>query len=242
MYSSGPVALGHCHFWITPEEVGERQPVGLTGSPFKIVFDGRLDNRAELICRLSILPAEGHLLSDASLILNAYDRWSEHCFEYMIGEFALVIFDEQSKSLVCARDSLGDRTLFYSANGSRIVIASEAQAVADAVGLANSLNENAVAHYFASKVPQDGQTLLNGVYELLPATVMLVDASGQRSQRYWQPDLSRKIRDRSDNEYAEEFRVLLDDSVRCRLRSTAPVGVLMSGGLNSTSVACLAAH
>ena len=236
------VALGHCHFWTTPEEQGERQPLSLAGLPFRIVLDGRLDNREELFARLSIPPADGKLLSDAALVLHAYDRWGEKCFEYFIGEYALVIFDERRTSLVCARDSLGDRTLFYSVHGSQVVIASEARAVAEANGLVDSLNENAVAHYFARKAPQDGQTLYKDVFELLPARAMLVDVSGQRVWRYWQPDLSRKIHGRSNEDYAGEFRSLLEESVRCRLRSNAPVGVLMSGGLDSTSVACLAAR
>jgi asparagine synthase (glutamine-hydrolysing) len=122
------------------------------------------------------------------------------------------------------------------------VIASEPWAVVGADGSGAELNESAVAHYFALKATEDGQTLFKNIYELLPAHVMLVNTSGDHHWCYWRPDPSIRVRGRSDEEYAEQFRLLLEESVRCRLRSTTPVGVLMSGGLDSTSVACLAAR
>ncbi len=239
---TGRAALGHWHFWTTPEEVGERQPLQLPGTPFRITFDGRLDNRPELFSGLGLDPEQGGRLSDAALVLRAYARWGEHCFEHFVGEFGLVILDEQKDRLVCARDQLGDRTLFYTWRGTRLVVASEPWAVAGADGLKPEINERAVAHYFALRATDDGQTLFEGVFELLPAHVMVVDTSGERQWRYWQPDLAKKIRYKTDEEYAEHFRTLLEESVRCRMRSTTPVGVLMSGGLDSTSVASLAAR
>lgn len=240
---AGHVALGHWHFWTTPEEMGERQPLELEGLPFKIVLDGRLDNRLELMSALNINPAEGSRLSDAALMLHAYAHWGEHCFEHFIGEYALVVYDERRGELLCARDALGDRTLFYAFKGTRLVIGSEPWAVAVAdEDSASELNESAAAHFFALKATEDGQTLFKNVYELLPAHVLAINESGQRSWRYWQPDPSVRVRGKSDDEYAEQFLSLLEESVRCRLRSTTPVGVLMSGGLDSGSVACLAAR
>jgi len=239
---SGHVAMGHWHFWTTPEEVGETQPLQIDDMPFEIVFDGRIDNRSELFSKLNISEDEGAHLSDAALVLYAYARWSEHCFEHFIGEFALVIFDERNHQLICARDQLGDRTLFFSSNQSRLVIASEPWAVAGADGLKPEINDKAVAHYFAFRAPEDGQTMFNGIFELLPAHVMLVGDSRERKWRYWHPDPTKKIRYNTDEEYATHFLSLLEESVRCRMRSTTPVGILMSGGLDSTSVASLAAR
>ena len=234
--------LSHWHFWTTPEEVGERQPLELAGLPFKIVLDGRLDNRPELISGLKINPVEESHLSDAALVLYAYEHWGEHCIEHFIGEFALVILDQRRGELLCARDAMGDRTLFYSWKGTRLVVASEPWAVAGADGSVTELNESAIAHFFALRIPEEGQTLFKNVYELSPAHALLVTNLGQRTWRYWQPDLSTRLLGRSDEEYAQEFRMLLEQSVHCRLRSTTPVGVLMSGGLDSGSVACLAAR
>ena len=238
---AGKVAMGHWHFWTTPEEVGERQPLKLPGMPFTLVLDGRLDNRTELLSELKIDSVEGSSLSDAALVLHAYARWGEQCFEHFIGEYALVIFDEQRNELLCARDALGDRTLFYAFPATRVVIASEPWAVAGADGVGVELNESVAAHYLALEFPEDGQTLFKNIHELLPAQVLSVNATSQRQWRYWQP-IQTRVRRGSDEGYAQEFRFLLEQSVRCRLRSTTPVGVLMSGGLDSSSVACLAAR
>jgi len=239
---SGHIAMGHWHFWTTPEEVEERQPLQLSGLPFKIVLDGRLDNRPELISDLKLDSTQGKLLSDAVLILHAYDRWGENCFEHFVGEYALVLLDQQRDELICARDALGDRTLFYATNGTRMVIASEPWAVAGADNSGIELNESTVAHFFSRKAIEDGQTFFKGIYELPPAHVMVSNASGDRHWRYWHPDSSKQLHGKSNEGYAEQFRLLLEESVRCRLRSTTPVGVQMSGGLDSPSVACLAAR
>ncbi|MDD2921321.1 MAG: asparagine synthase-related protein [Anaerolineales bacterium] len=236
------VAMGHWRFWTTPEEVGERQPLELRGLPFKIVLDGRIDNREELFAKLNLSPAEGKTLSDAALILRAYDRWREECFQYFVGEFALAIFDEQRGELVCVRDQLGDRTLFYANGNAQTIVASEPWAIAAVNDAKPDLNESAVAHYFALKAPENGQTLFNNIYELLPAHVMVVSKTARRIRRYWQPDPQKKIRYKTDEEYAAHFLALLEESVRCRMRSNAPIGILMSGGLDSTSVASIAAR
>ena len=239
---AGNIAMGHWHFWTTPEEVGERQPLELKDWPFKIVLDGRIDNREELFSKLGSAPDDDRSLSDAALILHAYARWGEECFEYFSGEFALAIFDEEKKEMICARDHLGDRTLFYTVNSAQVVIASEPWAVAGINASRPKLNERAIADYFALKAPEDGQTLFDNVYELLPAHRMTVTATDQIIFRYWRPDPNKKIRFQTDGEYAEQFLNLLEESVRCRLRSIEPVGILMSGGLDSTSMASLAAR
>ena len=190
---AGHIAMGHWHFWTTPEEVEERQPLQLSGLPFKIVLDGRLDNRPELISDLKLDSTQGKLLSDAVLILHAYDRWGENCFEHFVGEYALVLLDQQRDELICARDALGDRTLFYATNGTRMVIASEPWAVAGADNSRIELNESTVAHFFSRKAIEDGQTFFRGIYELPPAHVMVSNASGDRHRRYWHPDSSKQL-------------------------------------------------
>jgi asparagine synthase (glutamine-hydrolysing) len=234
--------MGHWHFWTTPEEVGECQPLKLNGLPFRIVLDGRIDNRAELLAQVGISSAEGKSLSDAALILQAYARWGEACIEHFIGEYALVILDELQDQMLLARDALGTRTLFYARYGTQIIIASEAWAVAGGGPLEPEINERAAALFFAFEAPADGQTLFKGIDELLPGHALVIKDSVQRLWQYWQPDLSKKLHYHRDAEYSDHFLFLLEESVSCRLRSTTPVGVMMSGGLDSTTVACLAAR
>lgn len=236
------IAFGHWHFWTTPEEQGEKQPLSLEGLPFTLVFDGRLDNRSELLRKLGLTTKDDLKQSDASLVLRAYAQWGSSCFEHFNGEFALVLFDEQRDELFCARDALGDRTLFYAFYDTLVVIASEPWAVDGAVGDRYSINESAIAHYFAFSVPEDGQTMMSGIYELVPAHALKIGNGKEHIWRYWEPDPEKKIRYQSDQEYAEHFLTLLEDSVRCRMRANGQVGILMSGGLDSTSVASLAAR
>jgi asparagine synthase (glutamine-hydrolysing) len=241
-YQTDNVAMGHWHFWTTPEEVGEKQPLKLPGLPFRIVLDGRLDNRTELMVELKIEPAEGSHLSDAALVLYAYDRWGEQCFERFIGDFALVLLDDKRGELLCARDALGNRSLFYILTTTRLLAASEPWALAVATDKTHDLDEKCIAYYFAMKAPENGRTFFKDVLELLPAQVLAVNQTGERRWQSWLPDFSAKIRYSSDEEYAEQFHFLLEESVHSRMRSITPVGVQMSGGLDSTSVACLIAR
>lgn len=239
-YLAGPLAMGHWHFWITPEEVNERQPLAVDGLPFRVVFDGRLDDRPGLLAQLGLATADDSRLSDAALVLYAYARWGTDCLQRFLGEFAFILFDEGRGELFCARDPLGDRTLFYALTDARLVAASEAWAVAGAMDRVE-LNETAAAHFFALRAVEGGQTFFNGIHELPPAHGLLVQDGGLRKWRYWTPEPSR-IRGRSDEELAEEFRSLLEQAVRSRLRASTPVGILMSGGLDSGSLASLASR
>src|SRR5512138_2346459 len=84
--SLGAVTMGHWHFWTTPEEVGERQPLCVDGLPFTIVLDGRIDNRSEIMTQLGIDSVDADQLSDAALIILAFQRWNKDCFQYFVGE------------------------------------------------------------------------------------------------------------------------------------------------------------
>lgn len=241
--ASGPLAMGHWHFWTTPEEVGERQPLHLDGLPFTLVFDGRLDNREDLFAALSISAQEDRSLSDAALVLRAYAAWGESCVEHFIGEFAMALFDERSHTLFCARDRLGDRTLFYALCGNLFVIASEPSAVVGVSTNSPEVDEFTVCNFFVDRASADGHTFFKGVTELLPAYFMMLGETKElRFSRYWEPDFSYKLRYKSDIEYVEHFRALLVDSVLCHLRSVTSTGVMMSGGLDSTSLASISAE
>ena len=205
-YLNNHIAMGHWHFWTTPEEVGEYQPLGMGDLPFKLVFDGRIDNRDDLFTSLSIAPEQRCQISDAVLVLYAYAAWGKHCVERFIGEFALVLFDEHLHTLFCARDPMGTRSLFYARYGSQIFIASEPWAIVAGTGLKAEVDEVAAAHYFAFRAPLDGQTLFKEIFELLPGYSMQVTDNGAlHLSFYWQPDPDHKIRYKNDEEYAEHF-------------------------------------
>lgn len=228
--------LGHQHFWTTPEEVGERQPLSNAG--IDLVFDGRLDNRDVLFADLG----EGdRSLSDAALALRAYARWSDKCFERLLGSFAVVVFDAPRRRVVAARDPMGTHTLYYKVTSRLVLLASEEAALLAHPTVSSRLNERVLAEFFAVDAAVDGATFFCEISELLPAQVLVVSEDALHTRRFWNPDPSHRIQRRSDDDYAEEFRSLLKESVRCRMRSVGPPGVMMSGGMDSPPIAALAA-
>jgi asparagine synthase (glutamine-hydrolysing) len=236
------VAMGHCQFWTTPEAVGERQPLRSADGRLALLFDGRLDNRDELLSSLRWHDPGGRQTSDAAIVLQAYVKWDEQFVTRLLGPFALAIYDEARQQVVCARDPLGDCTLFYYVDNDLLLIASEEQALLTHPAVSDTLDETALAYYFAVRAPSDGRTFFQDIREMLPSQVMMIGAHGTKTRRYWDVDPERRLVYRDDVEYAEQFRLLLDQSVQRCLRAVGPSAVMMSGGLDSTSVASLAAR
>jgi asparagine synthase (glutamine-hydrolysing) len=234
-------ALGHQRFWTIPEEVGERQPLSFPGGALDLVFDGRLDNRDDLRRVLAHEPDEAGI-SDAALALRAYAAWGDRCFDRFLGPFAAVVFDRARRAVVGARDALGDRTLCYVLGPGALAIATEEQALLTLPWVSSRLNETTLARYFAIEGPEPGETFFAEVRELPPAHVMTFAEGGLTLRRTWEPDPEPRVRHASDGEYEEHFRSVLEESVRCRLRSRSRPAVLMSGGLDSAPVAAIAAR
>jgi asparagine synthase (glutamine-hydrolysing) len=233
-------AFGHQHFWTTPEEVGERQPLADAARGVHLALDGRLDNRDELI---AVLGGEARSdLADAALLLRAYLAWGEEFLGRLLGPLAVVVLDEPRRRVVCGRDALGDRTLFYYLDARLFAVASEAHALLALPQVSSRADESTLARFFALRPPASGASFFADVRELPPAHGLRVDAEGERLWRHWSPQVETTPRRRSDADHVAEFRSVLSESVRCRLRATAPPAVLMSGGLDSTSVAALAAR
>jgi asparagine synthase (glutamine-hydrolysing) len=233
--------LGHAHFWTTPEEVGEHQPLRRDVAGFDLAFDGRLDNREELLHLLADeLAGVGYRSSDAGIVATAYQRWGERCFERLLGPFAVVIVDWRQRFVVLARDPVGDRTLVYHLDRDHLVVASEEIAVLAHPATSRRLDETTLVAFLAVQGPQPGATFFADVLELPPGHVLTVDGDSSRLRRFWELP-SDTVRYRRDADYVEHFANLLRSSVSCRLRSVSRCAVLMSGGLDSTSVAATAA-
>ena len=233
-------ALGHQHFWTTPEEIGERQPLGDAARGVHLALDGRLDNREELLAALPDEP--GAELSDAALVLRAYLAWGEEFLGRLLGPLAVVVLDLQRRRVVCGRDALGDRSLFYYLDRHLFAVASEAHALLGHPSVSSRLDEATVARFYALRAPAHGASFFADLRELPPAHGLSVGPEDIRQWRHWSPRVEATPRRRSDADHVAEFRSVLRESVRCRLRADGPSAVLMSGGLDSTSVAALAAR
>ncbi len=235
------MGLGAQLFWTTPEEIDVAQPHTLADSPYWALLDGRIDNREELAAALDTHAPNRRSISDVELVLRAYQQWGERFVERIVGSFACVICDPVRQLVLCYRDPLGARTLYYFCDSRCLVVASEEQAVLAHPAVRSSLNELTMARYFTIREPQPGDTFFQDVSELRPATCMRITRESVATWPYREP-ASTRIRYRTDGEYAEHFRELLAESVRCRMRAAGPPAVQMSGGLDSTSLAALAAQ
>ena len=237
----GGVGLAHQHFRTTPEEANEEQPLACPTGRVWLAVDGRLDNRDDLLAHLSGAEVGPEPTSDAALFLAAYLRWGLDCFERCVGSFAVAIWDRTERRMVVARDALGNRSLFYHLSPRCFAVASEEAAVRRHPAVGSELDETRLAMHFAMRPPPEGRTFFRDVRELPPAHWLVVDQRDQRSRRYWhvEPGVDRNG---SDEHHAERFLDTLNESVRCRLRSTSPPMVMMSGGLDSTSVVALASR
>jgi asparagine synthase (glutamine-hydrolysing) len=242
LWTEGPVGLGHRMLWTTQESLREQLPFANGAGDLVLTADARIDNREELISRLGLRPRRPGPITDSELILAAYERWGENCPEALLGDFAFAIWDSRNQALFCARDHFGVKPFFYFASGRTFAFASEIKAMFCLPEVPRRLNEVRVADYLVSLFADKAITFYENILRLPPGCRMTVTRDGTRLASYWELDPSRELRLRSDEEYAEAFREQFAAAVRCRLRSAFPVGSLLSGGLDSSSVTCMASQ
>jgi asparagine synthase (glutamine-hydrolysing) len=241
IWSEGNLGLGHQHFWITPQESQERQPLrdAVTGSVLSA--DVRLDNRAELTDDLGLADSEGQRLSDADLVLRAYRQWGTGCVERLLGDFAFALWDAQRRGLFIGRDALGARSVCYHLSADYAVVASEIVQVLAHPAVRVRLNERKIADHLAFLFDDHEQSFYEDVHYLPPAHCLWITADSVRRWRYWEPQPGPLLRYRNDDEYAEHFLTLARAALQSRMRSQAPIGLSLSGGLDSTLLAALGA-
>jgi asparagine synthase (glutamine-hydrolysing) len=236
----GPVGLACQLFRVTPESAEEKQPlVGSSGAV--LVFDGRLDNREELLATLRDSRPVSASSPDPVLVLATYEAFGDRFPERLVGDFALGLFDPSRQQLLLARDSIGIRPLYYCRIRDTFLFASEIKALLAHPDVSSRPNDDYLAQYLLGR-HQDtgGMTFFEGVESLLPAHTAICTPRGFVIRRYWDFDASQPIRLRSFREYADAFRHHFERAVRRRLRSAHPVAVSVSGGLDSSSIFCLA--
>lgn len=239
----GNVGMAHLALHTTPESVRERQPLVNQRGDLVLVADARVDNREELE---SVLSAKGYLPdhpTDADFILAAYECWGENCPKHLVGDFAFVIWDKANRKIFAARDQMGVRLLHYRHSAQQFVWATEARQLLVDPDFSTSYNEVLVAQDLASKwAGGRSESYYKGIQKIVPANFLSISNNCFTSEAYWDFNPAEEIRYHSDEEYADHFRILFRQAVRSRLRSISPVGIFMSGGIDSTSVAAIASE
>jgi asparagine synthase (glutamine-hydrolysing) len=239
-WAEGPLGLGHSMLRTTRESVGERQPASLEGR-FWIVADTRLDGRAELIGELqrSGRPVRANA-PDSELILHAYGTWGTACVEHLRGDFSFGLWDARNKQLFCVRDHFGIKPFYYAQMGELFVFSNTLNCLRTHPQVSSALNDVAIGDFLLFGLNYaHSTTTFRDIQRLPPAHTLTVSQNGLQIRRYWTPPTDGRIRYRDPAEYVEHFQSILETAVADRLR-TERVGILLSGGLDSSSVAAVA--
>lgn len=243
LWSAGPVTLGHRMFRTTRQAEREIQPLATAVGDLVLTADVRIDNRAELIAALDLRDPAPEEITDAELLLASYRAWGERCIEHWMGDFALAIWDSRKHRLFCARDPFGVKPFYYHHSPGRLfAFASEVEALLALGDVSDEVDDFEVARHL--RIPLGGDvstTYYKHVRRLMPAHVLTVTDRNLETRRYWQLDPTRELHLSDDGEYAEALRETFVEAVRCRLRSATPVACMLSGGIDSASIACVAA-
>jgi len=230
------VGLGQNTLRITPESYFEHLPQ--SRQHLSIVANARIDNRDELLKLLEVPKAE--VITDASIILTAYQKWGTGCADRLIGEFAFAIWDEQEQNLFCAKDALGIRPLYYHADSEFLIVSTEIKGIF-ASGLApKRLNKLMLAVHLSAYKAEQAQTVYDNVLSLRGGHWLLYKNGTIRTARYWNPTIKPELRLSNNREYEEAFSEKLQLAVKRRMRAVGAVGSLMSGGLDSTAITGIA--
>jgi len=241
LWVEGPVGLGHRRLSIVDVATGQ-QPMTNEDGACWIVYNGEIYNHAALRPGLE---ARGHRYqtrSDTETILHLYEEEGERCVERLQGMFAFALWDRARQRLLLARDRLGIKPLYYAVTDRQLLFASEIKAILAADAIRPVFNETILPEFLATRYVSGEETFFRGVRKLLPGrTLSWSGADGLRERRYWRLPLGTDGSEAGLAQRAEELRGRLVDTVRSHLMSDVPLGLFLSGGLDSSGLAALMA-
>lgn len=239
LLEEGGVLLGHLLLRNTPESVHETGPLRL--GRLAIAADARIDNRAELLHALGIPGTSPSPMPDALLILHVYRAYGTDGLARLLGDFAFAIHDPEAHALICARDPMGVRPLSYAALGGDLLFASEVRGILAHPEADDTPDDDFLLRLMAGIPPGPAATFHRQIRHLPPGHVLRWTPGGLYVRPLRTPVIPPTLRLRDADAYREAFREHLRQAVACRLRTDGPVGVELSGGLDSSAVAALAA-
>ena len=242
LWAAGRIGLGHRMLLTTPESLNEFLPWKDPLSGLVITADARIDNREELLTDLDLDRSDKARISDSRLILTAYRKWDRNCVRHLLGDFAFAIWDAARGLLFCARDHLGIKPFYYHLGCELFAFASSTPSIVALSQVPKTLNQQRLADYLVQDLEGIDQTctFYRELYRLPPANLAVLSRDGLDIERYWSPNLDKKIRFRSDREYLEAFDEVLTQAVGARLRCRTRAAISLSGGIDSATVCRLA--
>ena len=235
-YSNGGIRILYRSFHTTKESRREKQPC-ISSSGAVITWDGRLDNRAELISELSDSLTNGS--TDVAIVAIAFEKWGADCFAKLIGDWAISIWNPGNRTLILAKDPVGTRHLYYSFDNNHVTWSSILDPLVRLAGKTFALNEEYVAGCL-SMFPAVNLTPCVGIHSVPPSSSVLLRPGKHAVSKYWDFDPTNRIHYRTESEYEEHFRVVFAKAVQRKLRSDRPILAELSGGRDSSSIVCMA--
>lgn len=239
----GKIGLGHRRLSIIDLSEKGRQPMSNEDGSVWISYNGEVYNFMELRAELEAKGYKFKSNTDTEVVLHLYEEEGIDCVKRLRGMFAFAIWDSKKETLYLARDRVGQKPLFYADIDGKMVFASEINAILSLPDFERKINLEAL-HYYLTHVyfyVPHPHTLFEGIRKLAPAHYMIVDKNGSRIERYWSIDYSKK-RKGSEKEFIGEYKKLLKETVVMRQISDVPLGVLLSGGIDSSSIVSVMAR
>lgn len=235
-YSKDGLTIVYRAFHTTKESYREAQP-HISQSGAVITWDGRLDNRKELMSALgNSLTADS---TDLAIVAAAYEEWGERCLPQLIGDWAISIWMPGKRSLLLAKDPIGTHHLYYWCTETQVSWATILDPLVRLAGRTFELEKEYVAGLLTSSYPATYLTPCKGILSVPPSSRVLVRPGRHDVGMYWDFDPGKRIRYRTDAEYEEHFRTVFAQAVRRKLRSDRPVLSELSGGRDSSSIVCM---
>ncbi len=234
-YRSGPVGLGHRRLSIIDLGSGH-QPLSNEDGSVWVVFNGEIYNYKEL---RAFLISKGHQFrttSDTEVIVHLYEEFGEASVERLFGMFAYALWDEKKKTLLLARDRVGIKPLYYAMTPTSLLFASEVKAILGDSSVRAEANPAAIDRFLTFLYTPGDETVFQGVSKLLPGHYMVVQDGKATIRRYWDLLIAESKVAKSPEDYANELTDLLAQTVRDHMIADVPVGVLLSGGVDSTAM------
>ena len=240
IWRSGAIALGHCMLRTTPESTLEKLPYNDNDTGLVITSDARIDNRDDLAKQLDLAESLKSGIPDSQLILAAFNKWGERCVDYLLGDFAFAIWDNNRQRLFCARDIFGVKPFYYYISSTDFVFGSEIRQLTENSLVTLQINEEIITEYLTNYFISKDETYYADIKRLPAAHYMVIESGNVRTCNYWQLKPQKRIWYKHDDEYVEHFLDVFGEAIRCRLRSNSKVGSHLSGGLDSSSIVGMA--
>jgi asparagine synthase (glutamine-hydrolysing) len=233
-------AFVFCLHQLTPEDLFEQQPLVLANR-FIMLFDGRIDNRLELGESLNITASCLHSMPDSMIAMRLFDRWGERAFERILGDFAIIVMDLQDARMLCVRDQMGMRVLHYHRSATKFAVATNPDVLFALSWVPRIWSEDKVADTLVQRGLNGETTYYKGIYRVLPGHMLQMRGSSVSQLQFWNPEHIPDVRLKTDDEYVEALQERLNFAVKARLRCRRAPCATITGGLDSSSIAVIAA-